>query len=118
MNSNRKGKVGEREFAGFLRDQGFDSSRGRQFSGSQDSPDVRSSIPFHIEVKRTEVLRLRDAVAQAEGDSGARPWIVAHRWNGGQWLVTLKAEEFCNLVRVGGETKCARNDPERSNVNQ
>ena len=36
MNSRRKGKVGEREFAALLRENGFDARRGQQFSGSPD----------------------------------------------------------------------------------
>lgn len=99
MNSKQKGNVGEREFAAFLRDQGFTARRGQQFSGSPDSPDVVTDLPFHIEVKRVERLNLRDAVAQAEGDCGAKPWAVAHRWNNGKWLITIKAEVFTDLVK-------------------
>lgn len=98
MNSKQKGARGERELASFLRDQGWQARRGQQFSGSPDSPDVVSDFPFHIECKRTERLNLRDAVAQAEGDSGGKPWIVAHRWNDGKWLAILTLEELCRLV--------------------
>jgi hypothetical protein len=40
MDSRRKGKVGEREFAALLREHGFDARRGVQYSGGVDSPDV------------------------------------------------------------------------------
>lgn len=100
MNSIRKGKRGEREFAHFLASEGFSARRGQQFCGSPDSPDVIcDSLGFHIEVKRVERLNMRDATAQAEGDCGGKPWLVAHRWNNGPWLVTLKAEEFLKLLR-------------------
>lgn len=98
MNSTQKGKKGERELALFLRGHGWQARRGQQFNGSPDSPDVVSNLPFHIECKRVERLNLRDAVAQAEGDSGSRPWLVFHRWNNGQWLVTLLADEFLKHV--------------------
>lgn len=60
MNSKRKGKVGEREFAALLREHGFDARRGVQFSGGADSPDVVSDALawLHIEVKRTQALNL------------------------------------------------------------
>ena len=101
MNSRAKGKVGEREFAALLRAEGFDARRGQQFAGGAESPDVVSDALgwLHIEVKRTQALNLADACAQAEGDSGGKPWIVAHRRNHAPWLVTLTAETFFRLVR-------------------
>lgn len=101
MNSKRKGKVGEREFAALLRENGFDARRGVQFAGGADSPDVVSSaLPWlHIEVKRTQALNLADACAQAEGDCGGKPWVVAHRRNHAPWLITMRAEFFFELLR-------------------
>lgn len=99
MNSKDKGGRGEREFASFLRDHGFAARRGQQYHGGPGTPDVRSDLPFHVEVKRVERLNLRDATAQAEGDCGGRPWLVAHRWNHGPWLLTVKAETFLEVLR-------------------
>ena len=101
MNSRRKGKVGEREFASLLRENGFDARRGQQFSGGADSPDVVSAALawLHVEVKRVQNLNLTDACVQAEGDCGGKPWIVAHRRNHAPWLVTLRAEFFFQLLR-------------------
>ena len=100
MNSKRKGKVGELEFASLLRENGFMSRRGQQFSGNPDAPDVISDDLkwIHIEVKRVQHLNLTDACAQAEGDCGGKPWIVAHRRNHAPWLITMKAEVFFDLV--------------------
>ena len=101
MNSKRKGKVGEREFAALLREHGFDARRGQQFAGGAESPDVVSGALgwLHIEVKRTQALNLTDACAQAEGDCGGKPWVVAHRRNHAPWLITMRAETFFVLVR-------------------
>lgn len=101
MNSRRKGKVGEREFAALLREHGFDARRGQQFSGGADSPDVMSAALawLHIEVKRTQALNLADACAQAEGDAGGKPWVVAHRRNHAPWMISLKAEVFFKFLR-------------------
>jgi Holliday junction resolvase len=103
MNACRKGKRGELEFAAVLRQAGFPARRGRQFSGSPDSPDVICGplAWLHVEVKRTEQLRLREAVGQAGSDCGGKPWLVAHRWNGGRWLAIVDMELFLRLVRGG-----------------
>ena len=101
MNSRRKGKVGEREFAALLRENGYEARRGQQFSGSPDSPDVVSPglSWLHVEVKRVQNLNLTDACVQAEGDSQGKPWIVAHRRNHAPWLITMTAETFFDFLR-------------------
>lgn len=101
MNSRRKGKVGEREFAALLREHGYAARRGQQFTGGPESPDVVSQplAWLHIEVKRVQHLNLTDACAQAEGDCGGKPWIVAHRRNHAPWLITLRAETFFDFLR-------------------
>jgi len=108
VNSRRKGKVGEREFAALLREHGFDARRGQQFSGSPESPDVVSDALawLHVEVKRVQNLNLADACAQAERDCGPvapaghkKPWVVAHRRNHAPWLITMRAETFFNFLR-------------------
>ena len=111
MNSRRKGKVGEREFAALLREHGFDARRGQQFSGSPDSPDVVSDALawLHFEVKRVQILTLADACVQAAGDSGGKPWVVAHRRNHQPWLITMRAETFFNFLR--GELPLQGNAP-------
>ena len=101
INSRRKGKVGEREFAALLREHGFDARRGVQFAGGSDSPDVVSEALgwLHVEVKRTQALNLAEACAQAEGDANGKPWVVAHRRNRAPWLITMTAEVFFQFLR-------------------
>ncbi len=100
MNSNQKGKRGEREAAAFLREHGFAAAkRGQQFHGGPESADVDGVPDWHLEIKRTERLQLRDAVAQAAGDAGGKRWAVLHRWNNGKWLAVLLAEDWLDLVR-------------------
>lgn len=101
MNSRQKGKVGEREFASLLREHGYDARRGQQFSGSPESPDVVSDALawLHFEIKRVQNLNLTDACVQAAGDSGGKPWVVAHRRNHAPWLITMRAEFFFDLIR-------------------
>lgn len=99
MNSNRKGKVGEREWRDVLRANGYEARRGQQFAGGPDSPDVISSLPIHFEVKRVEKLNLRSAVVQAGSDSHGKTWAISHRWNNGPWLVTQTAEDWFKAIR-------------------
>lgn len=99
MNSREKGKRGEREWRDELRAQGYDARRGQQFSGSPDSPDVVSSLPIHFEVKRVQALQLRAAIAQASRDANGKPWAVAHKWNGGEWLVIQLAVHWFKAIR-------------------
>ena len=103
VNSRAKGARGEREWARYLRSLGYqEARRGQQFSGSPDSPDVAHGIPgTHPEVKRTERLNIHDAVQQAVEDAGASVPYVAHRRNGGEWLVTIRADDmrrFASMV--------------------
>lgn len=97
--AKNKGKRGERDFAKFLRERGYDARRGRQFSGSPDSPDVVCNTPFHWEVKFVEKLNLSKAYEQAVKDAGEESIpAVAHRRKQHPWLVTMKAEDLFNLL--------------------
>ena len=93
-NSRAKGARGEREFAAFLREHGFDARRGQQFAGGADSPDVVSASLswLHIEVKRVEHFNLAKACAQATRDAAGKPWIVAHRRNRKPWFITMDSD--------------------------
>jgi len=98
MNSRQKGARGEREWRDVLRSHGYEARRGCQFSGSPDSPDVVCDLPFHFEVKRVQRLNIHDAVSQAQADCGGKHPVVAHRRNGGEWLVTMPSGVFFNLI--------------------
>lgn len=99
--SKEKGKLGEREVAALLQEFGFEARRGQQFSGGAGSPDVVHNIPgVHIEVKRTEALRLWDALAQATADAGLDMPVVFHRASRRPWVVVLDARAFLWLIRT------------------
>ena len=55
-----KGKRGERELAGRLRDHGYDCRRGQQFCGASGDADVTGLPGIHIECKRVERLNLQE----------------------------------------------------------
>ena len=97
MNSNQKGKRGERELASKLRDYGYDTRRGQQYSGIEGQ-DVVGLPGIHVEVKRVERLQLYDSILQARRDAteGKIP-AVFHRKNNCPWLVVLSLDDFMQL---------------------
>lgn len=100
MNSCQKGKRGERAWRDELVAHGYIARRGRQFSGSPDSPDVICpDLPgFHFEVKLVERLNVTQAMAQAVADAGEKTPVVAHKRNRGDWLVTLGASDWFKML--------------------
>lgn len=102
MNSKQKGARGEREFAKACREYGYEVRRTAQYCGNTgDASDCVGLPGIHIEVKRTERLRLTEAMDQAIRDSqksGAIP-IVAHRANNEPWKVTMRLSDWMTLYR-------------------
>lgn len=95
--SREKGKRGEREFAKYCREHGYDCRRGQQYNGL-DGDDVVGLPNVHIEVKRTERLNLRDAVNQSVRDAAEHELaIVAHRKNNEDWVIIMTGEDFFQL---------------------
>ena len=103
MNSRAKGARGEREFRDWLIERGHAARRGQQFAGGHDSPDVITDLDdhWHVEVKRTEALRLHDAIDQAVTDAApGRTPVVMFRTNRKPWLAILRAEDLLRLVEL------------------
>lgn len=95
-----KGKRGERELAGILREYGYDCRRGQQYCGAAGDADVVGLPGIHIECKRVEKLNLLDAMEQAGRDAreGEAP-AVFHRRDRCEWLVTMRLEDWIQLFR-------------------
>ena len=99
MNSRQKGKRGELELAKVLREHGYDTRRGQQYSGTETSSDVVGLQGIHIECKRVENLNVYNALAQAirdTGESGDLP-AVFHRKNNQPWLVTMRLDDWLKI---------------------
>ena len=98
--SRDKGASGERELAHELsRLFGIEARRGCQFHGGPGSPDVTADIPdVHIECKRTERLRLYEALQQAIVDAGEKVPIVVHRQNHKPWLLIARLDDLPRLA--------------------
>lgn len=97
--SKTKGAAGEREVARLLREHGFETSRGCQYHGGPDSPDVVGLPGVHIEVKRCEKLSLYEAMSQAKRDCGTSKPIVIHRRNNCEWLVIQPLKDWIEMFK-------------------
>lgn len=109
--AREKGKRGEREVAQRFKDAGFTGARRTaQYCGmTGDAADVTGVPGLHIEVKRVEREAVRKWIAQAIRDAEAAGQgdipVVAHRKSGGEWLVTLRLEDFLEIMKgVNNET--------------
>ena len=103
MKSRDKGKAGELELAHEMsRVFGCSARRGQQFSGSPDSPDVITDIHgVHIECKRTEALRLWEAVEQSKRDAAPDEVpLVVHRANRRKWIVIVELDRLPDLAEA------------------
>jgi len=101
VNSRNKGKRGELEAARFLSKRGWGARRGQQYSGGPDSADLVHDVPgIHFEVKRTERLRLYEALEQSckDAPASAIPAVLTRK-NGEEWVVVLSAHNFLELMR-------------------
>ena len=106
MNSRQKGARGERELASKLREYGYNTRRGQQYSGANGDADVVGLTGVHIECKRVEHLNLYDAMSQSRHDSRENEIpVVMHRKNDCEWLVTLRLSDFMVLYSEWGRTE-------------
>lgn len=103
--SREKGKRGEREVAGILREHGYpEARRGVQYSGRTGAADVIGLPGWHIEVKRVEHFDLMSAAAQAERDArdGER-WVIFHRPSRKPWIAVLPEQTFKEIAGGDGD---------------
>lgn len=102
INSKDKGRRGEAELAKTLRGYGYKNARRSvQYCGANGDADIVDALPgIHIECKRTEALRLYDAMSQAIHDAreGEMP-AVFHRKNNCEWLVSMRLKDWIELFR-------------------
>lgn len=100
INSRNKGAEGERELAKVLRQYGYESRRGQQYSGANGDADVVGLPGIHIECKRVEKLNLYDAMSQAISDARANEMpAVFHRKNNCKWLVSMQLDDFMKIYQ-------------------
>lgn len=104
INSKQKGKGGELELVRKLKSYGYnDVRRSVQYNGKAEDgqPDLVGLPHIYVECKRTEKLKLYDAINQAKRDSEGTQQIPAvfHRKNNCEWVVILTLDDFMKLYR-------------------
>jgi len=98
MNSNAKGKRGERELAKYLTDSGYPARRGQQYCGIEGDDIVCIDFPFHIECKRVQKLNLNLAMMQSIADAKEKPACVIHRRDREEWYITCRLDDFTKTL--------------------
>lgn len=103
INSKKKGKSGELELVRKLNEYGYKTRRSVQYNGKAEEgqPDLIGLPGVHIECKRTEALRLYDAVDQAKRDSKGDLPAVFHRKNNCEWVVIMPLDAWMQLYKGG-----------------
>lgn len=101
IKSQRKGRSGELELTKILNDHGYPVRAGLPRSYGLE-PDLVGLPDIHIEVKRSETLRLHAAMDQAVEDSvkfsDGLP-VVFHRKNHTDWLVSMRLQDWLILYQ-------------------
>ena len=99
--ARNRGANGERELAGLIRDTwGYPVRRGYVFHHESDLVGLDG---IHPEVKRVEKLNIHKAMSQAIEEAQKRDDglpIVFHRRDRGEWLVTMRLEDWMDLYGV------------------
>lgn len=102
-----KGKRGERDLAKKLSALfNVVARRGKQYKGTEDSPDVVAFDGLHIECKRTERFNVYATMKQASEDSGDNIPIVLHKRNYKPWLFVVQLEDLPETVRLLNKYLC------------
>ena len=98
--SREKGKRGEREFAALLRSLGLEARRTQQYSGTEGTADVSSSLEgVHLEVKRYAGIAAIRFLEQAERDANPEDLpMVAMREDRGEWAILLRAKHLPEIA--------------------
>lgn len=104
-NSRAKGARNERAWASLCRSAGYTlTTRGCQFAGGPDSPDIRTGDPelekLHFEVKSGKRIDVWGAIAQAERDKAVGKLSVCplHR-DYFDWIVAMPHQDWFKMLR-------------------
>ena len=100
-NSRAKGARGERELANILKDYGYNTRRGQQYSGANGDADVVGLPGIHVECKRAEALNIDKALDQSCRDAKDDEIpVVMHRKDRKSWKVTLHLSDWMEMYKA------------------
>ncbi len=95
MPSNPKGNRGEHQAAEKI------SEIFGVVAGKGSNKDMIHGLKgVHIEVKRTEKIRLKEHLKQAEDDAGKDIPVVMHRYNHSPWVWIVQVEDMPRLAQI------------------
>ena len=95
VRTQKKHTRGHKEFSRLCREQGFEAVR--CIRGHLDCCGLPG---IHVSIRRTERLRMDDAMAQAAAEAGDRFPVLAHRSNHQPWRITMDLDTFFHLYRA------------------
>lgn len=95
IKSRSKSSRGHRELASVFRREGFP-----QATCVRGMLDKKALPGLSVEVRRTQRLRLDEAMAAAAATGGNQIPLVAHRSDRHPWRVTLSLQDFLPLYRA------------------
>lgn len=110
VHQRNKGKRGELEVVALLKEYGYlNATRTSDGRSQGERGDIAGGPPgFHLEVKYTQRLRLREAMLQAQADAvpGDVP-LVVHRGDtrGEPWLATYNFEYWLGERRQDADKR-------------
>lgn len=101
MNSRRKGADRERQLANLLKEHGYDTRRGQQYSGANGDADVVGLPLIHIECKGVENLSMKKAMEQSVRDAreGETP-VVMYIKRYGRWQVNMFLDDWIPMYEA------------------
>lgn len=103
--SQQKGRRAELEVVELLHGYGIGTARAGEPLNYGTMPDVTGVPGLHIEVKRTEKLRLTEWMQQARRDAarfGDGSPVIVHRRNRESWQITMSFADFLDIYKMGG----------------
>lgn len=101
VNSRRKGKDGENEFIRLHLVEHWPGAKRNLDQFGDDKRDCVEVAGVHFQVKRTENLKLWQAIEQAETEADPHDLpVVAFRRNRSKWYCALDASELVALLKL------------------
>jgi hypothetical protein len=101
LNSRRKGARGELEFIQTHLAPYWPEAKRNLDQFGDDKRDCLNVAGVHWQIKRTETLRLWDAIQQAETEASATDVpVVAFRRSHSEWKCIIDAGELVALLRL------------------
>ena len=105
--SRTKGANAERSVANILKEYGIDARRGQVFN---HEPDIVDNTNYHWEVKRAERTEIHKWMAQSVEQCRGKIPTVVHRRSREDWLITMKFEDFLNIINCGNAERNVTNE--------